>query len=50
MADLKAGDPLRVFVDLNNPATRLAVSLATKDYQMNIALMVYFPFAYTLGR
>lgn len=33
-AELKAGDPLRVMVELNNPATRLAVSLMTDDYQM----------------
>lgn len=33
-AELKTGDKLRVMVELNNPATRLAVSLMTEDYQM----------------
>lgn len=33
-AHLKAGDGLRVSVELNNPATRLAVPLHTEDYIM----------------
>ncbi len=32
--DMQSGDPLRVMVELNNPATRLAVSLFTDDYRM----------------
>ena len=31
---LKAGEELRILVELNNPATRLAVPLLTEDYQM----------------
>jgi hypothetical protein len=31
---LKVGDELRILVELNNPATRLAVPLLTEDYQM----------------
>lgn len=31
---LKPGEELRIFVELNNPATRLAVTLHTEDYQM----------------
>ncbi len=31
---LELGEALRVFVELNNPATRLAVPLLTEDYQM----------------
>ena len=33
-ARLKVGDELRILVELNNPATRLAVPLLTEDYQM----------------
>jgi hypothetical protein len=33
-ARLKVGDDLRILVELNNPATGLAVSLATQDYVM----------------
>lgn len=33
-ARLKPGEKLRVMVELNNPATRLAVPLMTEDYQM----------------
>jgi len=33
-ATLKAGDNLRVMVELNNPATRLAISLLSDDYYM----------------
>jgi len=33
-AKLKVGEELRIFVELNNPATRLAVPLLTEDYQM----------------
>lgn len=33
-ARLKVGEDLRVLVELNNPATRLAVPLLTEDYQM----------------
>jgi len=31
---LQVGEQLRVFVELNNPATRIAVSLMTEDYEM----------------
>ena len=31
---LVVGEELRIFVELNNPATRLAVPLLTEDYQM----------------
>lgn len=31
---LKVGEELRILVELNNPETRLAVSLLTEDYQM----------------
>lgn len=31
---LAVGEELRIFVELNNPATRLAVPLLTEDYQM----------------
>ncbi len=31
---LTVGDPLRVSIELNNPATRLAVTLLTEDYVM----------------
>jgi hypothetical protein len=31
---LKVGDALNIFVELNNPATRLAVPLMTQDYTM----------------
>lgn len=30
---LSAGEPLRVSVELNNPATKLAIQLATEDYE-----------------
>lgn len=33
-AKLKVGEELRILVELNNPATRLAVPLLTEDYQM----------------
>lgn len=33
-AQLKVGEELRILVELNNPATRLAVPLLTEDYQM----------------
>ena len=33
-AKLKVGEELRILVELNNPATRLAVPLLTDDYQM----------------
>jgi len=33
-AKLKVGEDLRVLIELNNPATRLAVPLLTEDYQM----------------
>ncbi len=33
-ARLQVGDQLRIMVELNNPATRLAVTLLTEDYQM----------------
>lgn len=33
-AELKVGDELQIMVEVNNPATRLAVSLLTSDYQM----------------
>lgn len=33
-ARLKVGEELRILVELNNPATRLAVPLLTNDYQM----------------
>jgi len=33
-ANLKVGEDLRILVELNNPATRLAVPLLTDDYQM----------------
>lgn len=33
-AQLTVGEELRVLVELNNPATRLAVPLLTEDYQM----------------
>lgn len=33
-AQLQAGDKLRVMIEMNNPATRLAVTLLTEDYQM----------------
>lgn len=31
---LEAGEPLRIMVELNNPATRLAVPILTEDYVM----------------
>lgn len=31
---LAAGEQLRIFVELNNPATRIAVPLMTEDYEM----------------
>lgn len=31
---LTVGEPLRIFVELNNPATRIAVPLMTEDYEM----------------
>jgi hypothetical protein len=33
-AELRVGEKLRIFVELNNPATRIAVSLMTEDYEM----------------
>ncbi len=33
-AQLRVGEELRILVELNNPATRLAVPLLTEDYQM----------------
>lgn len=33
-ANLKVGEELRISVELNNPATRLAVTLMTDDYKM----------------
>lgn len=33
-ARLRVGEELRILVELNNPATRLAVPLLTEDYQM----------------
>lgn len=33
-AKLVVGEELRILVELNNPATRLAVPLLTEDYQM----------------
>jgi hypothetical protein len=32
-AQLKVGDTLRILIELNNPATNLAVALLTEDYQ-----------------
>lgn len=33
-SNLKVGEKLRIFVELNNPETQLAVPLLTEDYQM----------------